>query len=115
MNKLFFFATATALTISSAFAADSYRVKLFQPSVIGGQELKPGEYKMEIVNDKAVLKSGKTVVEANVKVREDEQKADATTVRYDNANGKYKVTEIRLGGTKTKVMFEAGNAAAGGN
>lgn len=105
MKKLFLFATAAALTVSSAVASANYRVTFFQPSFIAGQELKPGDYRVEVDNGKATIKSGKTSIEAEVRVVESNEKFTSTTVRYQNGDGKYRVQEIRLGGTKTKLVF----------
>lgn len=104
MKKLILAFTTVALAIASAAA--SYRVTLFQPSVIAGTELKPGEYKIELKDNKAVVKGGKNVVEAKVKVETADQKFGSTSVRYSNGDGKYHVQEIRLGGANTKLIFE---------
>jgi hypothetical protein len=92
-------------TIALAFAsqANSYKVTLLEPSVINGTELKPGDYKVEIKNDKAVIWQGKNSTEAPVKVEEGTSKYSATTVRY-GANAR--VQEIRVGGTKARLVFE---------
>ena len=93
-----------ALTVASA--ASSYKITLFQPSVVNGTELKPGEYKVTLKDNKAVITSGKTSVEADVKTETADSKFSSTTVRYRNGDGKYRLQEIRLGGTSTKVVFE---------
>ncbi len=94
-----------ALTMSFAFAgASSFNVTLFQPSIIAGKELKPGEYKVQLNGDKMTIKSGKQVVEASVKSEQVESKFGSTSVRYNNGDGKYTVTEIRVGGTNTKLV-----------
>ncbi len=94
------------LTATIAFAsAATYDVQLFQPSTVEGKELKPGEYKLILENDKAVIKKGKESVEASVKVENGDAKFNSTSVRYVSENGKMKVREIRLGGTNTKVVF----------
>lgn len=103
MKKLLFGFSTIALAIASA--AVNYKVTLFQPSIVAGTELKPGQYKIEVDNNKAVLKNGKTVVEADVKVETGDEKYPSTSVRYANADGKYKVQEIRVGGTNTKLVF----------
>jgi len=95
----------TTLALALASAATNYRVTLFQPSLINGTELKPGEYKIELKDNKAVVKGGKSVVEADVKVESAGEKFSSTSVRYTNADGKYKVQEIRLGGTNSKIVF----------
>ena len=93
-----------ALLATSAFAK-SYSVTLFQPSIIGGSELQPGEYKLDLNESKVVIHSGKKTAEAQVKVETGDQKYSSTTVRYQNGDGKYRIEEIRLGGTKTKLVF----------
>ena len=82
----------------------SYAVKLFEPSIIGASELKPGDYKIELQNDKVVIRNGKALGEAAVKVETGDQKYADTTVRYSNGDGKYRITEIRLGGTNMKLV-----------
>jgi hypothetical protein len=95
-----------ALAISVASAADTYRVKFFQESIVNQTALKPGDYKVTVENGKAVISSGKDRVEAEVKTESSEQKYSSTSVRYKNGDGKYRVSEIRLGGTKTKLVFD---------
>ena len=104
MKKLMLGFTTFALAIASAAA--TYKVTLFQPSIVAGTELKPGEYKIELKENKAVLKGGKNTVEANVRVESGDMKFGSTSVRYSNGDGKYHVQEIRLGGTNTKLVFE---------
>lgn len=103
------FALATAMAASS-----SYKVNLLQPSVIAGQELKPGEYKLEIKDNKVVVTKGKTSVEAPVKVENSDQKFGTTSVRYSSDNGKYTVQEIRVGGTNTKLVLGQGTSSQTG-
>jgi len=103
MRKLFIGFATFALAIG--MAASTYRVNLLQPSVIAGQELKPGEYKIELRDNKAIVSSGKATVESDVKVETNDTKFSTTSVRYTNGDGKYKVQEIRLGGTTTRLVF----------
>lgn len=90
------------LALAVASAADGYRFTLLEKSTLNGTELKPGDYKIQIDGGKATLRSGKTVAQANVKVENVEQKISSTSVKYVNGT----VQEIRLGGTKTKLIFE---------
>src|SRR5437773_1956824 len=104
-----------ALAAASA-AGGAYRVTLYQPSVINGTELKPGDYRVEVNGNKATIKGDKQTVEASVNVEEASAKIATTTVRYTTGDGKNKVEEIRLGGTKTKLVFgSSGNAGAPAN
>lgn len=101
MKKLLVCFAALGLTIASA---KTYSVTLFQPSVIGGKELKPGDYKVEIKDQKMVLRGGNETAEAPVKVEEVSSRYNGTSVRYTNGDGKYHLQEIRLGGTKMKLV-----------
>ena len=104
MTKRFIFVfVVLALAVANA---KTYTVTLFQPSYVAGTELKPGDYRLEVKDAKVVMKSGSTSVEAPVKVEEGDTRYSATTVRYENGDGKYKVREIRLGGTKTRLIFD---------
>lgn len=103
MKKLMFSFATLALAIASA--ASSYHFSIFQASYVGGKELKPGDYKIQLDGDKATIKVGKQVVEAAVKVENGSEKFPETSVRYGTADGKMTVQEIRLGGTSTKLVF----------
>ena len=105
MTKKILLSLAT-LALVTASAASSYRVTLFQPSIVAGQELKPGEYKVTVNDNKAVITRGKESVEADVKTETADAKFSSTTVRYRNGDGKSRVQEIRLGGTNTRLVFE---------
>lgn len=91
-----------ALAIASA---STHTLTLFQPSVVNGVELKPGDYKLTIEGEKATIMKGKNKVEATVKVEDGGERFGATSVRYTSEAGKYKIREIRLGGTNTKLVF----------
>jgi hypothetical protein len=57
---------------------------------------------VEIKDNKAVLWQGKNSTEAPVKIENTDQKNRATAVRYGSGSH---VEEIRIGGTKTKLVF----------
>ena len=58
----------STLALAIASAATSYSVKLFDPATVNGTQLKPGEYRLEVKDNKAVMKLGKQVVEAPVTI-----------------------------------------------
>jgi hypothetical protein len=89
----------------AAASAKTYDVKLLQPSIVAGTELKPGEYRVDLTNGKVVITNGKQSAESVVKVEQSESKFATTSVRYAMDQGKYHVQEIRLGGTKLKLVF----------
>ena len=67
--------------------------------------MQPGEYKLDLDGSKVVIRNGKKIAEAEVKVETSDTKFNSTSVRYENGNGSYRVQQIRLGGTKTKLIF----------
>jgi hypothetical protein len=92
----------------------SYTVSLTKSNMLGTTELKPGDYKIEVDGDKAILRQGKVQTESPVKVEESETKFDNNVVRYVNgADGKAHIQEIRIGGTRTRLVFGAADAMAG--
>ena len=103
MKKLFLVLTAVA--VSGFASAKTYNVTLYQPTMIGESELKPGDYKVDVENDKAVIRAGKKRVEAAVTVESNGEKYSSTSVRYRNGDGKYRLQEIRIGGTSTRLTF----------
>jgi hypothetical protein len=94
----------TMLGMAVIASAKSYSITLFEPSLIGGAELKPGEYMLELKDEKVVIRKGKQIGEAAVKVETADSKYPATTVRYRNGDGKYRIQEIHLGGTNMRLL-----------
>lgn len=94
---------ALAITGMALAATKTYTVNLLQPAKVGNMELKAGEYKIQVVDEtKAIIKNGKVHGEAPVKIETVEQKYGSTSVRLGEAR---KIEEIRVGGTKTKIVF----------
>jgi hypothetical protein len=83
----------------------SFRVVLSQPSVVKGAELKAGEYRVNLGAEKVTFTSGRTAVDASVKVETANEKYSATSVRYTTDAGKAVISEIRIGGTTTRLVF----------
>ena len=103
-NVLLGFASV-ALAVASA--ASTYSVTFYQPVMINGSELKPGDYKVELKDKTAVIKQGKSSTEAPVTVENDSQKFQRTSIRLSGNN----VEEIRIGGTTTRIVFDKGTNA----
>ncbi len=102
MKKLF---VCLVAAVSMAAAAETHRVTLFQESTVNGSTLKPGDYKLTIDSNKVTLVKGKEKAEADVTVQPGGTKFSSTSVRYANGDGKYRIKEIRLGGTTTTLVF----------
>ena len=101
MQFLALFLTLALMVASAA----TYNVTLFQPSFVGGKELKAGDYKLTVEGDKAILSMGKQKVEAAAKITTADTRFSSTSARYVTEDGKMKITEIRLGGTNQKLIF----------
>ena len=104
MIQRFLLLTAT-VGLAIAGAASSFSLNFYQPTVVNGTTLKPGEAKLEIKENKAIVKQGKTSVEASVKVETAEKKYLYTTVGYKEGDG-HLIKDITLAGTTTKLVFE---------
>ena len=52
------------LAVSAVASAKSFTVTLFQPSIVGGAELAPGDYKLDLNESKVVIHQGKASAEA---------------------------------------------------
>ena len=112
MQKLMI--TFMMLGLTAAYGAGAYRVTLYRSTVVNGTELKAGECKVELHENKLVFKQGKTSAEATVKVETSAQKFPSTTVGYAGDGAANDLQEIRLGGTTTKLLFDARTAPVAG-
>jgi hypothetical protein len=97
----------TLITVALGVAsAATFRVTLVEPTMVGGTTLKAGDYKIEVIGDKAVFKSGKQTAETPVKVESTNQKFNPTTCGYHRAaDGTMKLRELRIGGSSTRLVF----------
>lgn len=104
----------TAILLSLAFlttgaiADQSCKFTVNNPARIGDQELRPGEYKLVVDASKVVLtevKTGKSI-EINAKIETADTKASSTEVHSRQVDGGSQISEIRMGGSKTKIIFE---------
>jgi hypothetical protein len=82
-------------------AANHYSVTFYDSVVVNGTTLKPGDYDLEIKESTAIIKQGKIMAQAPVKLENDGKKFSSSTVRLSGT----RVEEIRLGGTHTRVVF----------
>jgi hypothetical protein len=105
---LFFAAVALAVC-----AGKTYTITLYNPATVGNTELKPGDYKVELVDQNAVIINGKTDTRTPVKVETVKEKFAQTSVRTTVSDGKTRVQEIRLGGTNTKLVVTEPSTNAG--
>jgi hypothetical protein len=95
----------SVMGLAIASAASNFNLNFYQPTVVNGTTLKIGEAKLEIRDNKAIVKQGKTSVEASVKVETATAKYLYTTVGYKDGDN-HQIKDITLAGTTTKLIFE---------
>jgi hypothetical protein len=88
-------------------AATGYNVTFYDPVVVNGTTLKPGDYRLEIKENMAIIKQGKVMAQAPVKIENSDKKFSTNTVRLSGT----RIEEIHLGGTRTRVVFESKGTA----
>lgn len=91
-------------------ATGTYKVNLMQNSILDGQQLKAGNYKVDVENNMATLKHGKTTVQAPAREETAQNKFQNTQMVYTNNN----LQEIDIGGSHTKIVFTGANHARAG-
>ena len=102
MKRFLFSFALFALAIASA---KSYTVNLYQAAKLGNMELKAGEYRIEVTDNKAVIRNGSMHGEAPVTVdNSSPTKHSNTSVRLVG-DGTPRIEEIRIGGTNTTLKF----------
>jgi hypothetical protein len=84
-----------------------HQVTLVKPAVLNGAALKPGDYKLVVGDAKVILtpKEGGNAMEAPVKIVSAPTKFDVTVITYQTESSGDVISEIDLGGSKTKLMF----------
>ena len=103
MNRMFL--TLLAFASLATAGMKTYSINLFEPAVLGTTELKAGGYQLQVHGIKVVIHAGKTAAEVPVKVENGDSKYSNTTVRLSESGGKQHITEIRLGGTTTRLII----------
>lgn len=110
LNRFLLLLAVIALVASAGTVPGGghYKITLFEAAAVHGAVLQPGDYKLELKDTKLTIISekGKAPVEVTVKVETADKKFDNTSLQLDMATGKAVIAEIRLGGTKTKLVLE---------
>ena len=100
-----FLVLVSVMGLAIASAANNFSLNFYQPTVVNGTTLKVGEAKLELRDNKAIVKQGKTSVEANVKVETSNSKYLYTTIGYKDGEN-HQIKDITIAGTTTKLVFE---------
>ena len=98
---LAFVILALAVAIAGTVpGAHSYTITLAQATTLQGTQLTPGDYRLTVSPAKVTLANGKVNIDVQAKVETTDKKFDDTSIRYSGD----KLAEIRLGGTKTRIV-----------
>ena len=111
MRKLQLTLAMLTLSLMSFAGGNTYHFTLQEPASFNGTALQPGDYKIAVDANKATLKIGKTVVEAPAKLETGDHKYPTTTVSFDDTASRKSITEIHIGGSRTRIVISAGRAA----
>ncbi|MCL5744237.1 MAG: hypothetical protein M1541_09985, partial [Acidobacteria bacterium] len=96
------------ISIEPAMADKSYQVTMASAAKVGSMQLQPGEYRVVLDDTSAhftEVKSGKEIEVLATIDNSAEKKFERTAIVSSRASGEAVVTEIQLGGTKTRVAF----------
>lgn len=113
INTIIISATGIVFLFSAMAFCKMEKIDVPYPATIGKTlKLKPGNYKIDLVNNKMVPtvqfynKEGKLVGQAPVKLVNKTSKNQQTQVDYTTvASGDHIITEISLGGWKESLYF----------
>ena len=94
---------AFAGTVPGKIAAGN--VTLTTSATVKGNTLKAGVYRITVLNDKVLFTAGKTTVEIPAKVETGSRKFDENQVQYEGAGAQTTISQISLGGTKLRLLF----------
>jgi hypothetical protein len=104
------FLLISAVSLAIASPADSVNVNLYQPTTVNGTTFKAGEAKVEIKDNKVILKQGKLTAEAAVKLEDNKAKYSFTSIVYrDGAD--HSIKEIYVGGSTRRIVFDSQSPA----
>ena len=83
----------------------THKVLLTQPALVGGTALKAGEYRLSVRNSTVTFTLGKDSHEIPAKVETNATKYFTDQVQYEKDRDQVKISEIGLGGTTTRLVF----------
>jgi hypothetical protein len=84
-------------------AGNTFKVDIFQDSVVDGKALKAGSYKIMMENGNAVIKQGNQTIEVPAREENEADKVASTELLYKDGKN---LEQIRVGGTHTRIVFD---------
>ena len=98
-------ALAAAIAGNNPVKSPIAHVTLSQPVVVNGTALKAGDYRLIINEGKVTFSIDKEAREIPAKVETGQKKYDVNQVQYDVVGTQITISQICLGGTKTRLVF----------
>jgi hypothetical protein len=95
------------LALGVASAASSYTVHLDSDLQAGPAQLKAGNYKVEVADNQAIFKQGKTSTPVPATVEKTAKAFKYTSMDTDSTN----LESISLGGTNMKIVFTSAKSS----
>ena len=107
INKPLLWLAAVTFPAVAMAGSKTYNVEFDHSVTAGAIQLEPGQYGVKVEGSNAVFRDSKTGQEFTVPVKVDnsEKKYDATAVESNKQGNTDKITEIDLGGSKTRLEF----------
>jgi hypothetical protein len=98
---------------ATAFASSDkpFKITLTQDSIVEGKTLKAGDYKVSFENGTAMIKQGKDVIQVPAREENDAMKFESNSLVYQDDG---KLSEVRIGGTHTKIVFDGDSSMHAG-
>lgn len=107
MRKLFLLYFSIGLAVAGA-ASNDYKVTLSSPTWVGTTQLSPGDYRIQVEDNRAVIKSrNRQVAEAPARIETSPQKYSLTSLSIVQEDNKPVLKEVRVGGTTTRIVIGA--------
>src|SRR5882724_2303733 len=95
-----------ALALAFAMVASAHTIGFTERTMVGGQELKPGDYKVEVEGNQVTIFNGSHKIELLAKqVLNAPHKFERSQVLINTEGGKNTLEEIRIGGSTTRLIF----------
>jgi len=100
-----------ALVSVALLSAKTYSFSTLHPATAGSVQLKPGDYKVKMDGSQVVLtcNDGKQI-EITARVETGDRKYDETSVLTATVDGSNRIVSIKIGGTRTMLVFEYAGA-----
>ena len=94
------------LTLVFALVASAHTIAFTESTMVAGQILKAGEYKVDVEGTRVTIHNGSDKIELVAKqILDAPKKFERSQVLVNSTDGKNTLEEIRIGGSTTRLIF----------